>query len=88
MFSAAICFYIHFETYSAFIFQWNYPVCMAAWKLAPALATGNVLILKPAEQTPLTALYLAALFKEVSFRITVFYLIRAQGALARSDLIS
>ncbi len=48
------------------VFQWNYPVCMAAWKLAPALATGNVVILKPAEQTPLTALYLAALVKEVS----------------------
>ena len=40
---------------------------MAAWKLAPALATGNCIILKPAEQTPLTALYIAALIKEVMF---------------------
>ena len=40
---------------------------MVAWKLAPALATGNCLILKPAEQTPLTALYLAALCKEVRY---------------------
>ena len=39
---------------------------MAAWKLAPALATGNVIVLKPAEQTPLTALYIAALTKEVT----------------------
>lgn len=38
---------------------------MMAWKLAPALAMGNVLILKPAEQTPLTALYVAHLTKEV-----------------------
>ena len=38
---------------------------MVTWKLAPALATGNVLVLKPAEQTPLTALYIAALCKEV-----------------------
>ena len=38
---------------------------LIAWKLAPALATGNCLILKPAEQTPLTALYIAALCKEV-----------------------
>ena len=46
-------------------FQWNYPLIMMAWKLGPALATGNVVVLKPAEQTPLTALYCAHLFKEV-----------------------
>lgn len=40
---------------------------MIAWKLAPALATGNVSILKPAEQTSLTALYIAQLTKEVFF---------------------
>ena len=38
---------------------------MAAWKLAPALATGNTIVMKPAEQTPLTALYMAQLIKEV-----------------------
>lgn len=42
---------------------------MMAWKLAPALATGNVLVLKPAEQTPLTALYIAQLTKEVVIKI-------------------
>jgi aminobutyraldehyde dehydrogenase len=41
---------------------WNYPLMMAAWKIAPAIAAGNTLVLKPSEQTPLTALKLAALF--------------------------
>ena len=40
---------------------------MQAWKLAPALAMGNVCVLKPAEQTPLTALYVASLIKEAGF---------------------
>jgi acyl-CoA reductase-like NAD-dependent aldehyde dehydrogenase len=40
---------------------------MAAWKLGPALATGCTVVLKPAEQTPLTALYIAALSKEAGF---------------------
>ena len=40
---------------------------MFIWKIAPALATGNVVVLKSAEQTPLTALYMAALCKEVSY---------------------
>ncbi|WP_300609305.1 aldehyde dehydrogenase family protein [Trebonia sp.] len=43
------------------IIPWNFPLLMAAWKLAPALATGNVVVLKPAEQTPLTAVKLAEL---------------------------
>ncbi|KPJ15806.1 Aldehyde dehydrogenase, mitochondrial [Papilio machaon] len=43
------------------IIPWNFPLLMASWKLGPALATGNTIILKPAEQTPLTALYLAQL---------------------------
>ncbi|MDZ7908926.1 MAG: aldehyde dehydrogenase family protein [Gemmobacter sp.] len=38
------------------VVPWNFPVLMAAWKLAPALATGNSVILKPAEQSPLTAI--------------------------------
>ncbi|XP_045500942.1 aldehyde dehydrogenase, mitochondrial [Colias croceus] len=49
------------------IIPWNFPLLMASWKLGPALATGNTLILKPAEQTPLTALYLAQLVKEAGF---------------------
>jgi aminobutyraldehyde dehydrogenase len=43
----------------ASVAPWNYPLMMAAWKLAPALAAGNTVILKPSEQTPLTALKLA-----------------------------
>jgi phenylacetaldehyde dehydrogenase len=46
------------------IIPWNFPLLMAAWKLGPALATGNCVILKPAEQTPLTALRLAGLMAE------------------------
>src|SRR6204780_4338811 len=46
------------------IIPWNFPLLMAAWKLGPALATGNCVVLKPAEQTPLTALRLAGLLAE------------------------
>ena len=46
------------------IIPWNFPLLMAAWKLAPALATGNTVVLKPAETTPLTALKLAEIIKE------------------------
>jgi 1-pyrroline dehydrogenase len=47
------------------ITPWNYPLMMAAWKLGPALAAGNVCVLKPAEQTPLTTLRLAELAREI-----------------------
>src|SRR6267378_7306786 len=49
----------------ASIAPWNYPLMMAAWKIAPAIAAGNTLILKPSEQTPLTALKLAARLAEL-----------------------
>jgi aminobutyraldehyde dehydrogenase len=49
----------------ASIAPWNYPLMMVAWKIAPAIAAGNTMILKPSEQTPLTALKLAALLAEV-----------------------
>jgi aldehyde dehydrogenase (NAD+) len=49
------------------IIPWNFPLLMAAWKLAPALAVGCSVVLKVAEQTPLTALYLASLIKAVGF---------------------
>ncbi|TKI06115.1 aminobutyraldehyde dehydrogenase [Martelella alba] len=49
----------------ASIAPWNYPLMMAAWKLAPALAAGNCVVFKPAEQTPLTALYLAELMAAI-----------------------
>jgi aminobutyraldehyde dehydrogenase len=47
------------------ITPWNYPLMMAAWKLAPALAAGNTVVLKPSEHTPLTTLRLAALLAEL-----------------------
>ncbi|XP_073083085.1 retinaldehyde dehydrogenase 3 isoform X2 [Manis javanica] len=47
------------------ITPWNFPLLMLVWKLAPALCCGNTVVVKPAEQTPLTALYLGSLVKEV-----------------------
>jgi aldehyde dehydrogenase (NAD+) len=49
---------------AAQVIPWNFPVLMAAWKIAPALATGNTVVLKPAETTPLTALLLAEVLAE------------------------
>lgn len=49
------------------IIPWNFPLLMAAWKIAPALSMGNTVVLKPAEQTPLTSLYIAQLAKEAGF---------------------
>ncbi|MGH3520799.1 MAG: aldehyde dehydrogenase family protein [Haloechinothrix sp.] len=49
------------------ITPWNFPLLIAAWKLAPALACGNTVVLKPAEQTPLTALRLGRIFEEAGF---------------------
>lgn len=54
---------------SPFLLQWNFPLLMQAWKLGPALATGNTVVMKVAEQTPLTALYVASLIKEVCFSL-------------------
>ena len=48
------------------IIPWNFPLLMQAWKLGPALAAGNVVVMKLAEQTPLTGLYVAALAAEVN----------------------
>ncbi|CAJ0607970.1 unnamed protein product [Cylicocyclus nassatus] len=48
------------------IIPWNFPILMQAWKLGPALAMGNTVVMKPAEQTPLTALHVASLIKEAS----------------------
>lgn len=57
------------------VLQWNFPLLMQAWKLGPALATGNTVVMKVAEQTPLTALYVANLIKEVTaiFSFIIFF---------------
>lgn len=62
------------------IIPWNFPLLMAAWKLGPALACGNTLILKPAEQTPLTALRLGELICEAGFPDGVVNIITGFGA--------
>src|SRR5207249_7207554 len=49
------------------IIPWNFPLLMLAWKWGPALACGNTVVLKPAEQTPITALKVAELAQEVGF---------------------
>lgn len=61
------------------IIPWNFPLLMAAWKIAPALATGNTVILKPAETTPLTALKLAEVIKEAGLPDGVVNIITGDG---------
>ena len=57
------------------IIPWNFPLLMFAWKVAPALACGNTIVLKTAEQTPLSALYAAKLLHEVVSRVYNLYLL-------------
>ncbi|XP_032664219.1 retinal dehydrogenase 1 [Odontomachus brunneus] len=64
------------------IIPWNYPFMMLTWKWAPALATGCTIVLKPAEQTPLTALYAAALAKEAGIPAGVVNVIPGYGPTA------
>ncbi|XP_077997200.1 aldehyde dehydrogenase, mitochondrial-like [Glandiceps talaboti] len=64
------------------IIPWNFPLLMQAWKLGPALATGNTIVMKPAEQTPLSALYVASLIKEVGFPPGVVNIIPGYGPTA------
>ena len=61
------------------VIPWNFPLLMAAWKLAPALACGNTVVLKPAETTPLTALKLAELIEEAGFPPGVVNVITGAG---------
>jgi len=69
------------------IIPWNYPMLMAAWKLAPALAAGCTCVLKPAEQTPLTALEFAKYFDEVSLPKGVVNIITGFGETCGSPLV-
>jgi aldehyde dehydrogenase (NAD+) len=62
------------------IIPWNFPLLMAAWKLAPALACGNVVVLKPAETTPLTALLLARIIEEAELPPGVVNVVTGAGA--------
>ncbi|WP_298296966.1 aldehyde dehydrogenase family protein [Hydrotalea sp.] len=62
------------------IIPWNFPLLMAAWKIAPALACGNTVVLKPAETTPLTALKLAELIQDCNLPPGVVNIITGAGA--------
>ncbi|TLS26719.1 hypothetical protein PpBr36_04368 [Pyricularia pennisetigena] len=64
------------------IIPWNFPLLMLAWKLGPALATGNTIVLKTAEQTPLSALVFANLIKEAGFPAGVVNIISGFGKVA------
>jgi acyl-CoA reductase-like NAD-dependent aldehyde dehydrogenase len=70
------------------IIPWNFPLLMAAWKLGPALACGNTLILKPAEQTPLTALRLGELVLEAGFPEGVVNIVTGFGANSAGEALS
>jgi aldehyde dehydrogenase (NAD+) len=61
------------------IIPWNFPLLMAAWKLGPALACGNTVVIKAAEQTPLSILYLAELIKEAGFPPGVVNILNGYG---------
>jgi phenylacetaldehyde dehydrogenase len=68
------------------IIPWNFPLLMAAWKLGPALATGCCVVLKPAEQTPLTALRLGELMQEAGFPDGVVNIVPGYGETAGAAL--
>ncbi len=70
------------------IIPWNYPLLMAAWKLAPALAAGCTCILKPAEQTPLTILEVASWLGEIGFPPGVVNIVTGLGEPAGSSLVA
>lgn len=69
------------------ITPWNYPLLMASWKLAPALAAGNCVVLKPAEQTPLSALHLAELAIEAGIPAGVFNVVTGSGPITGAALV-
>jgi aldehyde dehydrogenase (NAD+) len=70
------------------IIPWNYPMLMQAWKLAPALATGNTVVMKPAEQTPLSALRIGELILEAGFPDGVVNLLPGFGPTAGAAVAS
>ncbi|EOA81693.1 uncharacterized protein SETTUDRAFT_98394 [Exserohilum turcica Et28A] len=68
------------------IIPWNFPLAMAAWKLGPALCTGNTVVMKAAEQTPLSLLYLGYLIKEAGFPPGVVNFLNGEGRKAGAAL--
>src|SRR5579871_3812749 len=76
------------ETAAQMIVPWNSPLLLATWKLAPALAAGNTVVLKPADTTPITALELVRLMKEVGFPDGVVNVVTGYGPQAGAALVS
>jgi acyl-CoA reductase-like NAD-dependent aldehyde dehydrogenase len=70
------------------IIPWNFPLMMAAWKVAPALACGNTVVLKPSEETPLSALLLAEIVQEADIPAGVFNVVPGFGETAGARLAS
>jgi len=70
------------------IIPWNFPLLMWSWKIGPAIACGNVVVLKSAEQTPLSALYAAKLVKEAGFPPGVINIISGFGKIAGAAIAS
>ncbi|KAI9726300.1 MAG: hypothetical protein M1828_001573 [Chrysothrix sp. TS-e1954] len=70
------------------IIPWNYPLAMAAWKLGPCLAAGNTVVIKAAEQTPLSILYFADLVKEAGFPPGVVNVLNGVGNVAGAAIAS
>src|SRR5262249_39277180 len=70
------------------IIPWNFPLLMLAWKWGPALACGNTVVLKPAEQTPLTALRMAELAQEAGFPAGVINVINGPGETTGAALVA
>ncbi|KAM9330702.1 uncharacterized protein PAF06_017093 [Gastrophryne carolinensis] len=68
------------------IIPWNFPLLMFAWKIAPALCCGNTVVIKPAEQTPLTALYMGSLIKEAGIPSGVVNIVPGYGPTAGAAL--
>jgi len=68
------------------IIPWNFPLLMAVWKIGPALATGCTIVLKPAEETPLTALRLAELARQVGYPSGVLNVVTGEGTEAGAAL--
>ncbi len=68
------------------ILPWNSPILLYAWKIGPALAAGNAMVLKPSEQTPVTALEIAKLVHEAGFPAGVFNVVPGYGATAGAAL--
>src|SRR5207244_8334081 len=69
------------------IVPWNFPIAITSWKVAPALAMGNTVVLKPAEQTPLTALRLAELARDAGVPEGVFTVVTGPGSVVGEALI-